>query len=501
MKKRIISLLLVMLMVLSTAGTCVFAAGELEEPQGQPDETTTVTQENMESAEDTETTTDADVSSETEEIVVPEQSVQTEARAASSALTVDAVAKDPTSATVSWDAAPENAENYSAVITPFKDGTEEQTEKAKTVNSGNSADVSGLDAGSKYAFKVVETYEEVVTEERTTVDEEGNETTETVEISRVPVVREGTSEVIILPAPEVRGLAAYSAYNSVVVEWEPEAEATSYTVYHWSGGKYVPIKANIKKSPFNSKMYAVCSVADDYNHWYAVTYTTKNGAVSKMPYGVRDARVSRMYIKITFKQGKTLTSHDGTSTKCYFKKGQTVKAFGFGSGQYYFTHYVKGKYHTYYVNYGRVRKATALYTRSFNYSTREAEYFVLTSGKSSVNNYLIWANLYTQHMYLFRWHKATRTWRVNSGSYSHWECSSGKASTPSPTGLSFTIKNKYKRHSATRWWNTYKGSAAIHGQVNNSYGRPLSHGCIRNPNAKAQYIYNYYPKRTRVMIY
>ena len=258
------------------------------------------------------------------------------------------------------------------------------------------------------------------------------------------------------------------------------------------------INPKIQKSPFNSNMSAVCPVSDDNNHSYCITVTTENGT-SRSTKAVRDARVSRMYFRITFKQNKTLKSHDGTNTKFTFKKGQTVKAFGFGSGQYYFTYRVNGRDRTYYVNYGRVKNKTALYTGKFNYSPREAEYFVRTTGHSSSTNRLIWANLYTQHIYLFT--KVNGLWRVNSGTYGHWECSSGKASTPSPTGLSFTIKNKYKRHSSTRFWNTYKGQAAIHGQVNNTYGRPLSHGCIRNPNAKAQFIFKYYPKKTRVMVY
>ncbi|MBP3898826.1 MAG: L,D-transpeptidase family protein [Mogibacterium sp.] len=457
MKKRTISMLLVLLMVLSTAGTCVFA--DVDEPQ----------------AEGSTAVTGADVDNGGEEII--DNKVSSEPKAAISGFTATATKGGTDSASVNWSPVPEDVD-YDVVVTPIKGG-EEQTSLAKSVRNASSTDISGLSEGTTYKFKVVLTY----------IDGEYEETltAETGEIT--------TDKTKIVPGKPT--LKTYSAYNSVALEWSGDSKASYYNVY--MDGK--PVNGRIKaKSVFDSSKFAyICGgINDDNNHWFQIEAVSSDGVVTKSDI-VPDMRVSRMYIRITFKQKKTLKSHDGTNTKYTFKKGQSVNAFGFGSGQYYFTYPVNGKDRTFYVNYGRVRKPTALYTKSFNYDEREAEYFVLTSGKGSSTSRLIWANLYTQHIYLFT--KVNGLWRVNGGTYSHWECSSGKASSPSPTGLSFTIKNKYKRHSSTRFWNTYKGQAAIHGQVNNTYGKPLSHGCIRNPNAKAEFIFKYYPKKTRVMVY
>lgn len=462
MKKRTISMLLVLLMVLSTASTCVFA--DVDEPQTEG--ATVVTEADADA--DVDLAGDPVASEPKNESV--EESVE---------FFVTAAKNGTTGATVTWTGAPEGSK---VRITPLPEGGDAGDMKTFDGAAGT-ASITGLTPATTYKFLV-----EIVDDKgNPIVDDEGNPiaiTTDSIKTDAEKIV------------PDKPAVATYSAYNSVALEWSPVDKAAYYKVY--KDGATVDIVTS--RSVFDASKFAyICyGINDDSNHSFQVAAISSDGTatMSDVKY---DARVSRMYIRITFKQKKTLKSHDGSKTKYTFKKGQTVNAFGFGSGQYYFTYNVGGRDCTFYVNYGRVRKPTALYTRSFNYNEREAEYFVLTTGKGSSTSRLIWANLYTQHIYLFT--RANGLWRVNSGTYSNWECSSGKASSPSPTGLSFTIKNKYKRHSSTRFWNTYKGQAAIHGQVNNSYGRPLSHGCIRNPNAKAEFIFKYYPKKTRVMVY
>ena len=459
MKKRIISMLLVLLMVLSTASTCVFATAD------QVSDSTEVTTNdlNVESTEPLNAGTedgDAGAVEDTEPAEFKVDSV---------------VANGENGAVVKWSGAPEGS---TVLITPVNGSTEGQAQSFS--GSAGTASVTGLKAGTTYTFKV------------DVVDETGASI-----IQGDPIITPSitTDAAKIIPGKFLVG--TYSAYNSVAIDWSPSNNAVYYRVY--KDGKLVADKVT-SRSVFDPNYFSyICTgINDDSAHRFQIEAVSSDGSTTKSAV-VSDARVSRMYIRITFKQKKTLKSHDGSNTKYTFKKGQTVYAFGFGSGQYYFTYNVGGRDHTFYVNYGRVRKPQALYTTSFNYSQREAEYFVATAGRGSSTNHMIWANLYTQHIYLFT--RVNGLWRVNGGTYSDWECSSGKASSPSPTGLSFTIKNKYKRHSSTRFWNTYKGQAAIHGQVNNSYGRPLSHGCIRNPNAKAEFIFKYYPKKTRVMVY
>lgn len=463
MKKRTISMLLVLLMILSTAGTCVFA--DVDEPQ----------------TEGATVVTEADAGADVDLVgdhVASEP--KNESAEDSVGFSVTAAKNGTTDATVTWTGAPEGSK---VRITPLPEGGD--AGDMKTFNgAAGTAPITGLTPATTYKFLV----ELLDAEGNPIVDVEGNPiaiTTNSIKTDAEKIV------------PDKPAVATYSAYNSVALEWGPVADAAYYNVYR--DGSLVQNRVT-SRSVFDPSMCAcICyGINDDSNHSFQVEAVSSDGSVARSDVRT-DARVSRMYIRITFKQKKTLKSHDGSKTKYTFKKGQTVNAFGFGSGQYYFTYNVRGRDCTFYVNYGRVRKPTALYTRSFNYNEREAEYFVLTTGKGSSTSRLIWANLYTQHIYLFT--RVNGLWRVNSGTYSNWECSSGKASSPSPTGLSFTIKNKYKRHSSTRFWNTYKGQAAIHGQVNKTYGKPLSHGCIRNPNAKAEFIFKNYPKKTRVMVY
>ena len=302
------------------------------------------------------------------------------------------------------------------------------------------------------------------------------------------------------PPSPVTDLKAYSAYNSIALEWTPVAGATNYIIYK-DGKPLKKIGANSRAYDNNNMMSGIdYTVKDDENHSYSVSAVNDAGESAKSD-TVTDSRVRQMYISITFRGNRKLRSHDSAKVRTTFKSGSTVKAHSFRFGQYIFKH----KGHTYHVNYYSVRKQKALYTKNLTYSTKEAEYFANTSKVKSSTKYMIWVNLYTQHLYILKG-KAGH-WRISKISYNgvsddNWEISSGKAITPTPAGMNHRIRARQARKGAVKWWNYFHSMTSLHGKSGKSgFGAPHSHGCIRNPDKYALMIYKKIPKYSRVTIY
>lgn len=306
------------------------------------------------------------------------------------------------------------------------------------------------------------------------------------------------------PPPAVTDLKTYSAYNSIALEWDPVAGATQYKVYR--DGKLIKSVGTGSRAYDNkNKMSFIDSrIRDDKNHKYIVTALNENGESAKCD-TVSDARARTMHISITFKRSRKLRSHDSAKVRKTFKAGTTVKAYSFRSGQYIFC---DDKGHIFHINYNSIRKPKALYTKKLTYSTKEAEYFANTSKIKSSTKYMIWVNLYTQHLYILK--REAGKWRscklsYNGASASHWEISSGKAATPTPAGMKHRIRAKQASKWGIKSWNYFHSLTALHGQslgkAGARFGAPYSHGCIRNPNKYALMIYKEIPRYTRVTIY
>jgi lipoprotein-anchoring transpeptidase ErfK/SrfK len=132
--------------------------------------------------------------------------------------------------------------------------------------------------------------------------------------------------------------------------------------------------------------------------------------------------------------------------------------------------------------------------------------YVNTNNISSATNYLIWVNL--------------KSFKVNiyKGSVSKWNlihsyiCTIGKPSTPTPKGtfivgikgLYFGVNKGYKC-----WYFTqFKGNYLFHSIIYNldgsvrdgRLGMKLSDGCIRLAKENAKWIYDNVPKGTKVII-
>lgn len=330
---------------------------------------------------------------------------------------------------------------------------------------------------------------------------------------------------ITVPAvPEaITGFATYSAYKSVVLEWnKPATNPTRYEIY--SDGEKIAefVYPNVPGSPFDNAAvynYQCTNAKDEKVHSYMIKAVNVAGdqevSVQSGIDPLYDQMLMPMYINCTFKQTKVLKSHDKAKVKHKFRKGDVIRAHMFVKGQYRF--YYNGN--LFYCNYNRLGNKKALYNGygNWNYSDREAEYFINTAGETSMTKYIIFVNLYTQHLYLLTGApKSKGQWKVTTVNYKgkkyrDWEVASGKAATPTPGGLTLKFKRKpvniYRKSGTvyghkTKNWNFYHSQTALHGRVGKAiYGKPRSLGCIRNTDAQAIFIKKAIPMKTRVAIY
>lgn len=165
--------------------------------------------------------------------------------------------------------------------------------------------------------------------------------------------------------------------------------------------------------------------------------------------------------------------------------GRWHVANGYSGGTYYTT-----EGYSYSVN--SVSSATCDYSRNKNYSRRSAENFVnelMKAGKFSRRgkSRMIWISTYTQHIYVFTW--KNKRWQL----YKDWECSTGDAGSPTPMGFGKDIDHKHYVRNGTYYWNCFSSHNAMHGKQSgweDIDGRPHSHGCVRNENSDAEWIYD-----------
>lgn len=155
------------------------------------------------------------------------------------------------------------------------------------------------------------------------------------------------------------------------------------------------------------------------------------------------------------------------------------------------------------------------------YSKSQAEAYVNYKGYSSTTKYLVWINLYTQRIYIFRGRQYN--WKL----YKTSTCSTGLLRSRQPDGsiqFSYTkngvAKISCKEYEAEfvdcygRWVTYFWGykAYAIHtwvmqlGTSNTKigpvrFGAPASQGCARVPDAFAQWVYKYIPIGTTSVVY
>lgn len=389
-------------------------------------------------------------------------------------------------ATVKWKASGA-VDHYKVGV---KTGTTKKSVEAK--GSETSKDLTGLKPG-EYTFYV-----------------------EAFDADGQSLGKKETKKYLVLKP--VRSFALYPAYKSIALEWKPITGAKYYYVYRKIGsGKWRLIKTisatnkNYKAYDSNNRAYIDKGLPEGKTlkkYTYCVKAAVRKGGL-KTAYGVTKKRsgspVQQMYITAKFKSGASLYAHDPKTGKkigspIYFSAGETINAHSYLLGQFKFYAYKNGKKRLFYANEYRLKNKTANYSTKVSYPAKSAVYFANTSGVDSNTKFMVWANFYTQHIYVLKGSKGK--WRLYNGNSNNWEISSGVAATPTPAGK-FRVKKKWGWHDNVKQWLVFSGGeTSIHGKYSNQgYGVPHSHGCIRNPNEKIGYIYNNLAITSRVFTY
>ncbi|MGI6766064.1 MAG: L,D-transpeptidase [Lentihominibacter sp.] len=292
-------------------------------------------------------------------------------------------------------------------------------------------------------------------------------------------------------------------YDGVTLKWSviKDKAVTKYKIYR--DGKYVPdadVENDINKDTLEKYVgdsgYTLKTL-DKLTHSYSVAACYEYGDKYRevMSNTQRQSCVRPMYVTVVLKTKRTLTSHTGGKVKITLRAGTKLTTIGFGSGKYKF--YRNGR--LYYVKRTSTRSAKCLYTGKYgaNYTPTEAQNFVNHAGYSSRTKYLLWANGYTQRVYVFTGSKYN--WQYKDS----WEICTGKASAPSPTGVK-KIHKKIKKRNGLKWWSCYSSYNSFHGAFKSwvkKLGTPQTSGCFRNPNGKAEWIYKYVPRGSTVISY
>ena len=148
------------------------------------------------------------------------------------------------------------------------------------------------------------------------------------------------------------------------------------------------------------------------------------------------------------------------------------------------------------------------YTVYEDFSETDKEIFVDAKGYSSNTDYLLWVNLERQKVNVFQGSEGNwKLIRVSS-------CSSGKNSTPTPTGvMTYCAYGNGWFHDTyyvkpVMYLNLERG-IALHSILFNpngtvqdgTQGRPVSHGCVRMPYDEIKWLADYIPVGTTVVVF
>ena len=299
-----------------------------------------------------------------------------------------------------------------------------------------------------------------------------------------------------VPAPQVGGLKALASCDSVYLRWTDPTYTTSVTV----AVNGAPSAVTATKRADGMMEYKVAGLNARVNYLtgeypsylFTVTASNDGGSASASVVG---APVKTISYKLKIKTSGTLKSHGGPKAKIKVKKGQTIYAYGFGGGKYIFAN-EQGS--IFYCNMTRTGKKSCVYDNSMYYTPEEAQLYVNDKGMSSKTNSFVWVNTYSQKLYVFTRTATGWVWAHDN------KCSTGKASTPAPTGVSGKkqIWKKIKKRHGIKWWSPYSDINSIHSKKKAwKIGVPTSNGCIRNYEPDAKFVYFNAPIGTRVHIY
>ena len=510
-KKALIYLVAVMMFASSWVG--VFATENVSGEEGQAvDQSQQIDQEepsdqeleplvDEEATEPTEEEVQTEEPSETEATVETEPSTEATEEATADTLdvlkntgdskfTLKATNTNISQIAIAWS---EN-NNLTAKATYFVE-VPEINYKSKTITA-KTWKLGGLKAGQKYTIKV-------------TATDNGITYTEEISFSTVPKIKletlSGYKQIKVQWSPVVAGGTKITNYEAYIGSASNPTNLTKNIKYDKASGKYFFINKGAKaraKTKYTYRVRAIEKAIDSDGNSYSVPVDFN--------YTKPDSAVSPMYITIKLKRNRTFTSLDKPKRKLHLKKNTTIESNGYGGGCYYFT-WGGRKYR---VSRVSTKKAKASYVyekekrgkmikSAWNYSPAEAEFFVegymAKNGKSG-KKYAIWVSFYTQRMYILE-NQGGNKWKC----INNWNCATGKASTPSPTGKK-AIGKKKRSHHGIGWWSSFSSMKSIANSIHGNTGKwilgnPQSHGCIRNMPKNAKWVYKNVSYGSRVINY
>ncbi|MDD6311577.1 MAG: L,D-transpeptidase [Firmicutes bacterium] len=306
-------------------------------------------------------------------------------------------------------------------------------------------------------------------------------------------------------------LETVSGYKEIKVKWIPNgADNAQYVVEReGNGADWTEIATVTGPADANGYMSYVDNTGLVKETDFSYRVYVKGAKEATLSEVATDQYVRTAHVNITTKVKKTLTCHCSEHTKkatITVKSGTNICTTGYGSGKYRFYKTVNGEEHIFYLMRVAAKNQKTDYTKEWDYSPEEAEFFVSGRFGCTVNDkaHMVWVNEYCQHLYWFdkKYDEANNTyyWACTD----NWKISTGKASTPSPTGVKAVVKKISKRH-GIKYWTCYSSYNALHGVKSNwgqKLGTPQSSGCIRNATSTSAYkIYKNLLKGQRVYVY
>ena len=315
----------------------------------------------------------------------------------------------------------------------------------------------------------------------------------------------------VLKAPAVPSLKIFANNDSKFsLTWAKVKKATGYVVYLKVDGKWTE-KARTKAKTVtiggleNGSSYEACirayrKVGNDY------AYSGYSNTVVGRP-SVADKKITAIktsYSNVTVKKsGNYKLSSGGTAYVSTSDKMTTTTHFREGEGGTIFTCTRTKDGKVFKIKQSQLNGANRIVTVNKTlYSKSVAEQYVNYKGYNSESSYLIWVNLYTQRIYLFKGKQYNWT-VVKQG-----KCTTGAGKTQTKAAVT-RLRSKvyqmwfyddYGNPCQYAYWGTYfNAGLAFHSWIYNpgdymdaSYpliGTPRSHGCIRLTNDMAKYIY------------
>ena len=313
----------------------------------------------------------------------------------------------------------------------------------------------------------------------------------------VPAAAEEASDESAQTIANVGGVSAYASSDRVVFMWSPVEGADGYIITTSNGIRDAKVPtAQLRKDGDKLRYDVVVGEGRPASISVKAYKAGPEGdIVSESASGNGTWAVETIRYRVRIKKGGTLKSHGGNGPRSiYVSKGQYIDCYGFGGGKYIFNY--GGS--IFYCNKSRTNRRSCVFNGYKTYSAKEAELFVNDRGLSSGTGVLVWISAYTQTMYMFR--GSAGNWRCVLAS----KCSTGKAASPTPTGVSGhkTIWKKIGKRHGIKYWSPFSQINSIHSKKAKwGMGAPRSNGCVRNYIDAAYQVYVGAPIGTTVLVY